>query len=731
MEVVRAGVARHNAGFVNPHKAGDVGMLEASTPIAMTGNLSDLDLQTEYRSDSCDLVRDFYLPCLRRSKLYRRAVGYFTSRGLSVAAQGITALINGDGKMLLVASPLFDAEDLEAIEEGYVARHDAVARALLREIETTPDSIVKQRLGYLAWLVAEERLDVQIAVARDDHGNIRQGIYHEKLGIFSDNAGNAVAFTGSPNETAGGLVDNFESTDVFCSWRDAEGRVAKKIANFERLWTNQTSRLEVTPFPDAVLDQLLRYRPKSTPSEEPSIWSPHIASVSERGPDLWCHQAEAIEAWERSGRQGIISMATGSGKTRTALVAATRCERLALLVVAVPRSALVEQWRDELLRHTPFSKPVLAFESATQWQDALFNRLRAARRPAHLPPVVVVGTLASLSGDKFESVLRDGELTGNSLLIVDEVHNAGAPTYRRSLRSSFNLRLGLSATPARHFDEEGSQTIQDYFGGTVYTYSMKQALDNGHLCPYVYHVYAAHLTDAEYDDYQQLTRRIIQMRGASESALTERTDNTLDGDRPDVEQLLFRRARILKKCSAKIAALSHALDEHPMHRRLIYCADNEQLTDVTRLLASRRMVYLTYTADTPQPERSSALQSLAAGHVPVIVAIDCLDEGVDVPNVDEAIIIASSSNKRQFIQRRGRILRNAPGKSRATLVDIVALPPTNAGREGARMLRGELARIKEMAELAMNRHDALRRIKDFSAPYGVLLTELLSGEGDG
>jgi superfamily II DNA or RNA helicase len=180
-----------------------------------------------------------------------------------------------------------------------------------------------------------------------------------------------------------------------------------------------------------------------------------------------------------------------------------------------------------------------------------------------------------------------------------------------------------------------------------------------------------------------------------------------------------------------MAALEAVLDDHPMRRGLIYCADNNQLDKVTALLHRRKTLHLQYTANSSSRQRRAALLSLAAGHIPIIVAIDCLDEGVDVPSVDQAIIIASSSNKRQFIQRRGRILRRSAGKGTATLIDVVALPPVSAGRDARRMLNGELARAKEMAELAVNKYDALRRLKECTEPYGVYLTELLSGEGDG
>lgn len=452
-------------------------------PYTEPQGLASLQLKPEYRSDTDDLVRDFYVPCLERSQVYRRAVGYFTSLGLSAAAQGISALIKGDGQMLLVASPLFDAEDLEAIRRGYAARDDLVVRALLREIEAAPDAILRDRLSSLSWLIAEERLEVRIAIPLDEQGMPRRGIYHEKMGIFTDRFGHAVAFTGSPNETAGGLVDNFEATDVFWSWDDPHGRVERKIRNFDRLWHNRTGGLSVIQFPDAVRQQLLKYRTKHRPTIEP-IPRDTLEAAPAMPPNLWKHQVEAIRAWENNDRRGLISMATGSGKTLAALVAAERCPDLRLLVIAVPRSALVDQWACAAAQHTQFPKPILVHENSTIWQEPLFTRLRGARWQGHTQPVVVIGTLHSLSGSRFSTVLSDAEISGHALLIADEVHNVGAPTYLRLLRDEFPWRLGLSATPARYFDEEGTQLIHDYFGPTVYVYDLRHALHDGRLCPY-------------------------------------------------------------------------------------------------------------------------------------------------------------------------------------------------------------------------------------------------------
>jgi len=305
--------------------------------------LQSLSLKPEYRSDKDDLIQDFYVPCLRQSHLYLRAVGFFTSRGLSVAAQGLTEFIDKGGHMRLAASPLLEPEDIEAIERGYAARQDVVKKALLRQIEAIPDAATRDRLGYLAWLIAEERLEIRIAVPLSAQNVPRLGIYHEKLGIFEDRSQKVVAFTGSPNETGGGLVDNFETIDVFWSWDDPQQRVVRKRENFDRLWRDETAGLSVIEFPDAARRQLLKFKPRNKPiSEAISEELARVAGPSPH-PELWEHQREAIDAWEANNRRGLMAMATGSGKTRAALAAAERCPDLKLLVIAVPRKALVEQ----------------------------------------------------------------------------------------------------------------------------------------------------------------------------------------------------------------------------------------------------------------------------------------------------------------------------------------------------------------------------------------------------
>ena len=211
-------------------------------------SLQKLDLQCEYRSDQTNTVTDFYIPCLSVSAEYWRAVGYFTSQGLALAAKGLASFIQNEGKMRLVASPVLTEDDVFAIKQGYTAREEIVEKAIIRELDGDFTEVVKHRLKCLAWLIAEKRLDIKIASPSELNLRNRGAIYHEKIGVFVDGERNAVAFTGSQNETLGGLVTNFESIDVYCAWDDPHQRVQRKIDNFQRLWNNLTPKLSVLDF---------------------------------------------------------------------------------------------------------------------------------------------------------------------------------------------------------------------------------------------------------------------------------------------------------------------------------------------------------------------------------------------------------------------------------------------------------------------------------------------------
>jgi len=690
-------------------------------------SLNNYTFPTIINSSEADIPQVFLQPALAHSFRYDRGVGFFSAGWLSMIVDEMFQFAANDGRARIITSPILSESDWNAMITGAEARSSDILRETLEKTVTDLRvTLSRNVLTALSWLVADNVLTFKLAVPV----NKLSGEFHAKFGIFTDTAGNQISFEGSNNETINGTINNYESFKIFCSWIPAFSPIVKADAErFDRLWNNEDANLRVYNLPEAARLAIIRLRQDNDerPYAIPVRLRTHKVSQEI---SLWKHQEQAIIAWETNKRSGLLSMATGSGKTRTALAAAERCPELSLLIIAVPKSNLVTQWASELTKNTSFPTPILVFDASARWQDMLFDRMRAGHRQNWTSPLVIIGTLDSLSSNRFQTLISDAGIPNSTLLIVDEAHNAGAPTYRRILDERFKWRLGLSATPARHFDEIGTSIIQSYFQKTVFVYSMRDALNDGYLTPYEYHVYAAELTDDEYNDYLRLTQRIIMLRNQSDDRITYQSQNQLDSDHKDVEMLLMRRARILKKTAAKQVAVDQIIQDFELTRSLIYCADKEQLEDMRQVIQRHQIPHTIYIGNTPKEERESSLDALSRGNIPILLAIDCLDEGVDVPAVREAIIVASSTNKRQFIQRRGRVLRLSPEKNKAILIDVIAIPPLSAGNDGKKLLNNELARAKEMAELAENRYEALMQLQRYTEPFGVMLAELLSGEID-
>jgi hypothetical protein len=440
--------------------------------------LRDLDLQPYYRSDKHRLLYDFYEPCLAQSCKYDRAVGYFTSSTLAAAARGLRPFVERDGQMRLVASPHLTSDDVEAIRLGYEARDDVVQRALMRELVVAdmPDP-VRRRLEFLAWLIGAGRLDIKVALVS---GSGQVGIYHEKVGVFVDDQGDVVVFTGSANESVGGLLANFEALEVFRSWLPEDvARVDRWARDFEHLWTNHTSGLLIYEFPQAVREQLLeQYQPGQRPRRDPEE-SPEDLNLPTEGsqapfgtprlPDqiqLRDYQKEAVQLWFASNGRGLWEMATGAGKTFTALAALTHVyRRLAehdhslAVVVVCPYQHLVDQWAEAA---ADFGlRAIRCSGSRDSWMPTLGSAF-AAVSAKEIPFVLAITTNQTFGGDAFQAHLLP--FRGDLMVIGDEVHNLGAPTLRQALPDRAAYRLGLSATPERHFDPEGTAGLFSYFG---------------------------------------------------------------------------------------------------------------------------------------------------------------------------------------------------------------------------------------------------------------------------
>ena len=679
-------------------------------------SLKSLTLQSEYRSDRADLVKDFYTPCLRNATQYWRAVGYFTSNGLALNAKGLSSFIRHGGQMNLVTGPKLMSDDIEAIRRGYDAKEQNIDSSLDCDFE----KVSHDRLMLLTWLIAHGHLDIKIAYPSDSSTTYPHAVYHEKTGVFLDENNNAVAFSGSSNETVGGLLNNFESIDVHWSWDDTQERVQQKVDNFKRLWDNNTDKLEVIDFLNAVGEELLSHQTVYETGQVEITDKPEIIEQTvpylPKDIVLRKYQSEAIDAWFENGCRGLWEMATGTGKTITALSALAKLtvekEHL-FVVIACPYQHLVDQWYEEAVRFG--FEPILAYKSSASWVNRL-NTALVRYNYGVRDIVFTITTQTTFIAEIMQKLLS--KLKRDAVLVADEVHHLGAERSRKRLTDVFNYRLGLSATPNRWFDASGTTALKTYFGDTVYEFSLDKAIKKGYLCPYYYHPHLVELTDEEFEEYERLTERISKLYHQVEYSEASEA----------LERLLIKRGMLLNRAENKLAKLAELLINKTgsLHHTLFYCAPG-RIASVLELLTNLELRITKFTAEESAGERQELLKMFASGHLQALVAMKCLDEGVDVPSTRTAYILASSSNPKEFIQRRGRILRQSPGKEHAEIHDLIAVPPidyrqypTATFRTERKIIARELERFNEFAGMALNKFEARDKIWELAKKYDLL-----------
>lgn len=620
-----------------------------------------MPLKETYDSDEDDMLRDFYVPVLAQAVRYDRLAGYFSSAALAASAEGMAKFIKNGGRMRLVTSVQLTEADQRAIRDGLSRPEDAISRIMEEDLDLA-SKIQSDHVKALAWMVARKILEIKIAVPlagdRSFHtGPLSTGsIYHQKVGVLHDSGGNVVSFSGSVNETGKAWHENIEEFKVFCSWKPGQGAYGSKDARrFEKFWHGQSASTRVFDLPDAIKERLIR--------DAPSTESEAVAGLEGQAhePNLRSYQEEAVGAWFRAGMRGILEMATGTGKTRTAISCIRRAlddpKKPALVVIACPYTHLVTQWDKEL--ESCGLRTMVAHGSSASWGGDLEREVHHLDLGV-IDSLVVVTTHDTLAGQKFMDVA--GSCRSETMLVADEVHRLGAEKRARGLLQSYGLRLGLSATPERYFDADGTASIMGYFGGVVYEYGIKEAISDGYLSHYLLFPHVVYMTDDESKDYHEYSRKI-----AIEAAK----------ERPDLELqklLSFKRANVIKSAHNKMDAFREILeDAGKLDHCLVYCTD-EQMDAAAKVMHGMGVVFHRFTFRENKQERDKLLSEFASGSKDVLLAIKCLDEGVDVPSTKTAIILASSHSPIEFVQRRGRILRPHEGKGKAAIHDMIVLP---------------------------------------------------------
>jgi superfamily II DNA or RNA helicase len=631
--------------------------------------------------------------------------------------------VGNGGRATFVVSPILQEDDWNAMLLGAAARDNPIIRAALgRSIQDLEDSLQEETRNTLAWLVADGMLDFLIAVPRDRRS---AGDYHDKVGLFADEQGDRVAFHGSFNDSIQGSL-NGEAFSVFRSWDSGQAvYVGKHERRLADLVANHNTQFEVFAIPDAERESLIRLRT--------TVFRPyHLATNTANGRmvtdvsapicpyNLHGYQKRAIDEWLKHDCSGLWEMATGTGKTITSLAGATavfsKKRRLAMAVL-VPYLHLLDQWEQEA--RTFGYDPVLCSSAHGHWYPRASSRIDDFKSGA-TAHVTLMAVHATASSDAFQKLLC--RLPRDCLLLVaDEVHSLGSAKLRNALSGHADLRLGLSATPRRWFDEEGTQLLLSYFNGIVFEFSLEEAIGT-YLTPYDYNPLLITLTPDEMTAYQELSARI---------ALVAKKAQDDDVEQTRLERLLLERARIIWTAENKLSAVMQLLrsakadaerNQESFEHVLVYCAPGEHAT-VLRNVSSLGFRCHEFVHTVPLRERTQLLEAFGKGEIQVLVAMKCLDEGVDVPSTRTAVFMASTTNPREFIQRRGRVLRRAPGKTAATIYDLIAVPPTDAGPwndAGCSVLRHEMPRFAEFSSAARNQYAARRVVRDLLDRYGML-----------
>ena len=691
-----------------------------------------LNIQQEYRSPQNNIVTEFYIPVLEKAVSYKRSVGYFSSTSLVQITKGILGLIKNGGTIDLVASPYLSKEDEEAIRVGYENRTKIIENALNRSLqEDIKNPFSQEKLNLLACLIEKGILNIKIAFTENEKEKTI-GMYHEKLGLMEDASGNKIAFSGSMNESYNAMVNNYETVDVFCSWKSEseKTRVLQKEEAFSKIWGNYDSKLKVMTFTSiekSILDKYKRHSNINFNLDKEELTKKTEYGFSEPEPLVVCnsekfinfngekkarpHQVKAIENFIKNNYQSLFAMATGTGKTLTSLFSLNELAKNVLIksvLIVVPLKDLVDQWQEDIEPY--FNGEIITVRSGLEWKEKLsdITLLKLLDKEKYTSKLIIITTYDSFCLND-EKILNSLDIEQN-LIIADEVHKFGAASYQRKLPEKIKYRIGLSATPKRPYDEKGTSAIFDYFcpSENFYEFSIKDAINADMLCHYDYHPILVSLTDFEMDDYEIISEKISRL-----SVIVNNSEAVTKEEKESLEQLLKQRHRIIERASNKKEIfLDKMLEEIKKYKdkTIIFAPDgkdengNDLLNSYKKELWQKLMSKgkVVSMKEYIQGTDKSIIDSFTQGGIDIIFAKQRLNEGIDIPAAKRAFFIASSTSEREFIQRRGRVLRKHYSKNKAEIFDFIVVPPDMHSKYAHSIIDNEIKRAMDFAATADN-----------------------------
>ncbi|PRG93779.1 hypothetical protein C6V04_12625 [Burkholderia multivorans] len=602
-------------------------------------SLRSIAFREEYRSGRDDALTAFFLPAFRVARRYDRAVGYFSSSALECFAEPFGKFIQFGGTVRLVTSVELRDEDVAVIEAGRRDALEVCEERILAIIEREFGAgVVSSGVRKLGALLESGRLEIRVATPA--HG---RGIFHEKVGIFFGDGDDYVAFSGSTNESKEALVHNYECIDVYPSWED-RSRARSKMEHFEALWAGVAPGARTYSFPEAAKRKLIRAI-KEAPAKR--------ASDIDSDDGLWPHQRSAIAKFMIS-RRGILEMATGTGKTRTALVILARLiasGAVRTAIIAADGNDLLDQWWADLA-------PVVA-QSYPRFRLLRHYDSHHDRDEYLIDPESTVLLCSRMALQEVLKRLGESEKT-KTALIHDEVHRFGSASHVSQLdglADAVPWRLGLSATPDREYDNEGNAFIARNVGPVIFRYPLEDAIADGILCGFDY----VGLEWDPSDEDRRAVHALMRRRAASSAS-----------ERPMSEEE-FRRevARVYKTSIEKVPLFERFVAEHPdvLERCIVFVAEKKYGELVREQIHAVTARFHTYF----DVDDSMVLREFATGIIDCLITCHRVSEGIDIRSVRTVVLLSADRARLETIQRIGRCLRidrSDPDK-RALVVDFV------------------------------------------------------------
>lgn len=714
-------------------------------------------------STGFDEPKDFFTEALIESCQFDLGLGFFSSSGIRSLAYGFALFIANGGRMRIVINDILSPEDKRAIEKGQNNVIDDFEDRIITDIKKLSEVLSaedEQFFNCLSYLIFLKRIEFIATISS------KGGLAHDKYGIFTDAEGNKVAFIGSANFSQSALELNGETITTFRSGKDDE-RVKEYQSLFNSSWTDDTPHLIhiplnkvktyiqekfISPDLNTIIEheKMLRENPSSNRNlplsdrlaekirqkeQEPRFPFPEERQI----------QKDAYKVWVENNRQGLFAMATGSGKTVTALNCVLKDYKRYghyKAIIVVPTQALAIQWEQEAAAFN--FQNIVSTHSSSDWKNTL-NRYITLSYVNRNNNIIIITTYATFNRQYIQSFIHKAKDIEEFIYIADEAHNLGSGNSLSHIPLNIPFRIGLSATPERVYDDLGSSKVFEFFNSEppkyTYRFTMKEAIESGILCHYTYTPIFVELTDDEMSEYEKITKQLRQFIDPDTGKYSE-----------DAERLLLKRKRIIHKAQNKKQAISELLDNLQVENKLSYTfvfvpegyennysnsssykiadEDIHIIDEYAEMFKQNGYSYHKYISGIE--DAPSILKSFSNGDIKILLSMKCLDEGVDIPRAEYAIFCSSTGNPRQFVQRRGRVLRKCKGKDTAKIWDLVIIPPCISSYSSdldRNLFISEVKRIVNFAALADNQTEIVYGVlKNICEQLRINLFEMLEEE---